>query len=50
MNISLKQIEEHVKGVLTNRYGDAFIRGSNGVSILLSLQFRVNLCLGCGLI
>lgn len=43
MNIALEQTEEHVNGVVTNRYGDAFIRGNNGLSILLSLQFRVNL-------
>ena len=50
MNIALEQTEEHVNGVVTNRYGDAFIRGNNGVHILLSLQFRVNLLLGCRLI
>ena len=50
MKFALEQIEEHVKGVVTNRYGDAFIRGNNGVYILLSLQFRVNLRLGCRLI
>jgi hypothetical protein len=43
MNIALEQTEEHVNGVVTNRYGDAFIRGNNGVSILLSFQFRVTL-------
>jgi hypothetical protein len=31
MNIALEQTEEHVNGVVTNRYGDAFIRGNNGV-------------------
>lgn len=30
MNIALEQTEEHVGGTLTNRYGDAFIRGNNG--------------------
>lgn len=29
MNIALEQTEEHVNGVVTNRYGDAFIRGNN---------------------
>ncbi|EPS95745.1 hypothetical protein FOMPIDRAFT_1131846 [Fomitopsis schrenkii] len=29
MNIALEQTEEHVGGTLTNRYGDAFIRGNN---------------------
>ncbi|KAG2336598.1 hypothetical protein BDR05DRAFT_896511 [Suillus weaverae] len=29
MNIALEQTEEHVNGVITNRYGDAFIRGNN---------------------
>ena len=30
MNIALEQTEEHVDGRVTNRYGDAFIRGNNG--------------------
>ncbi|KAJ3715328.1 hypothetical protein C8R42DRAFT_698281 [Lentinula raphanica] len=29
MNIALEQTEEHVEGNVTNRYGDAFIRGNN---------------------
>lgn len=29
MNIALEQTEEHVNGIMTNRYGDAFIRGNN---------------------
>ncbi|EPT02576.1 hypothetical protein FOMPIDRAFT_1085580, partial [Fomitopsis schrenkii] len=29
MNIALEQTEEHVGGTLTNRYGDAFVRGNN---------------------
>ncbi|KAI9452130.1 hypothetical protein BJY52DRAFT_1205773 [Lactarius psammicola] len=29
MNIALEQTEEHVNGIVTNRYGDAFIRGNN---------------------
>ncbi|KAG1772937.1 hypothetical protein EV702DRAFT_976253 [Suillus placidus] len=33
MNIALEQTEEHVNGVVTNRYGDAFIRGNNGKSL-----------------
>jgi LSM domain len=33
MNIAMEQTEEHVNGVITNRYGDAFIRGNNGVHL-----------------
>ncbi|KAG6895321.1 hypothetical protein C0992_001938 [Termitomyces sp. T32_za158] len=33
MNIALEQTEEHVNGVVTNRYGDAFIRGNNDVDV-----------------
>jgi U6 snRNA-associated Sm-like protein LSm6 len=33
MNIALEQTEEHVNGAVTNRYGDAFIRGNNGKCI-----------------
>ena len=36
MNIALEQTEEHVNGSVTNRYGDAFIRGNNGQPLLLS--------------
>jgi U6 snRNA-associated Sm-like protein LSm6 len=39
MNIALEQTEEHVNGVVTNRYGDAFVRGNNGqrCSLITSL-------------
>jgi U6 snRNA-associated Sm-like protein LSm6 len=30
MNIVLEQIEEYEGGKLTNKYGEAFIRGNNG--------------------
>ncbi|KDR76128.1 hypothetical protein GALMADRAFT_462357 [Galerina marginata CBS 339.88] len=40
MNIALEQTEEHVNGVVTNRYGDAFIRGNNGLR-----SYRLLLCL-----
>ncbi len=33
MNIALEQTEEHANGRVTNRYGDAFIRGNNGASL-----------------
>jgi len=44
MNIALEQTEEHVNGVVTNRYGDAFVRGNNGRlcfyhNVLLSFMF-----------
>ncbi|EJD50189.1 like-Sm ribonucleo protein, partial [Exidia glandulosa HHB12029] len=29
MNIALEQTVEHVNGNVTNKYGDAFIRGNN---------------------
>ena len=35
MNIALEQTEEYVNGQLKNKYGDAFIRGNNGRSLLL---------------
>ena len=40
MNIALEQTEEHVDGAVTNRYGDAFIRGNNG-GCSLSIHSRV---------
>ena len=36
MNIALEQTEELVNGAITNRYGDAFVRGNNGVFFLPS--------------
>ena len=36
MNIALEQTEEHVNGTVTNRYGDAFIRGNNGALLFHS--------------
>jgi len=35
MNIALENTEEFVNGKLTNRYGDAFVRGNNGTKIIL---------------
>lgn len=37
MNIALEQTEEHVNGTVTNRYGDAFIRGNNGSTVPFAL-------------
>jgi U6 snRNA-associated Sm-like protein LSm6 len=31
MNISLEKCEEHVDGVKRRSYGDAFVRGNNGI-------------------
>lgn len=31
MNIALEQTEEFVNGNVTNRYGDCFVRGNNGM-------------------
>lgn len=39
MNIALEQTEEHVNGTVTNRYGDAFIRGNNGPSAGTCLRY-----------
>lgn len=40
MNIALEQTEEHVNGIVTNRYGDAFIRGNNGALSFVGLKSR----------
>ena len=34
MNIALEQTEEWVNGQLKNKYGDAFIRGNNGIELI----------------
>ena len=51
MNIAMEQTEEHVGGRITNRYGDAFIRGNNGARVVLFLfpldtsdDFRSQFC------
>jgi hypothetical protein len=38
MNIAMEQTEEYVNGQLKNKYGDAFIRGNNGMS-WISMSF-----------
>ena len=35
MNIALEKTEEYVNGVKRRTYGDAFIRGNNGMSALI---------------
>ena len=42
MNIALEQTEEHVNGHVTNRYGDAFIRGNNGMTASLAFVMPPN--------
>lgn len=37
MNIAIEQTEEYVNGQLKNKYGDAFLRGNNGKTIIASL-------------
>jgi hypothetical protein len=46
MNIALEQTEEHVNGTVTDRYGDAFIRGNNGppADICLHPGLLTSLC------
>ena len=41
MNIALEQTEEYVNGILTNSYGDAFVRGNNGQSICTVLRMML---------
>ncbi|KAJ3378924.1 U4/U6-U5 snRNP complex subunit lsm6 [Entophlyctis sp. JEL0112] len=40
MNIAMEQTEEFVAGDLKNRYGDAFIRGNNGIQLPLFVRPR----------
>jgi U6 snRNA-associated Sm-like protein LSm6 len=41
MNIAMEQTEEYVNGQLKNKYGDCFIRGNNGESILRPTLVRI---------
>lgn len=36
MNIALEQAKEFVDGKLRRNYGDAFVRGNNGLSFIIS--------------
>lgn len=47
MNIALEQTEEHVGGVMSNRYGDTFIRGNNGEGVLSYFRGRFSLSDRC---
>ncbi|KAG1730182.1 hypothetical protein EDB19DRAFT_1387198 [Suillus lakei] len=44
MNIALEQTEEHVSGVVTNRYWDAFIHGNNSVSLSARIPEHALIC------
>ena len=38
MNIALENTEEYVDGRLKNTYGDTFIRGNNGILLMLDIS------------
>lgn len=46
MNIAMEQTEEYVNGQLKAKYGDCFIRGNNGESIvtMMLLQYSSAFC------
>jgi len=41
MNIAMEQTEEYVDGQLKSKYGDCFIRGNNGMCVLLCYVFVI---------
>lgn len=41
MNIAIEQTEEYVNGQLKNKYGDAFLRGNNGKTIIVSFVVSI---------
>jgi len=41
MNIALEKTEEYVNGALRKTFGDAFVRGNNGLSILSSWKLQI---------
>ena len=43
MNIAMEDTTEHVDGVLKTTYGDAFIRGNNGMFLFLFVFFFLHL-------
>lgn len=44
MNIAMEDTTEHVDGVLKTTYGDAFIRGNNGMFLFLFVFFFSCIC------
>jgi len=40
MNIALEKTEEYVNGQLRRNYGDAFLRGNNGITLAVGLEAR----------
>ena len=45
MNIAMEQTEEYVNGQLKSKYGDAFIRGNNGVCRISLITYMFPLVL-----
>lgn len=43
MNIALEKSQEYVSGQLSRSYGDAFIRGNNGIHPLSSAESKYDL-------
>jgi len=42
MNIAMEQTEEYVNGQLKAKYGDCFIRGNNGMWVVITVLFLHN--------
>lgn len=40
MNIALEKTEEYVNGELRRNYGDAFVRGNNGIPLAADSEVR----------
>lgn len=40
MNIALEKTEEYVNGALRKNFGDAFVRGNNGLFVLSSWKLQ----------
>ena len=45
MNIALEKTDEYVNGQLRRNYGDAFVRGNNGILYRLSRRISAKLIL-----
>lgn len=41
MNIALEKTEEHVDGVKKRTYGDAFVRGNNGMKTIKRMHTKL---------
>lgn len=38
MNVALEQTDEYIDGTFRKKYGDCYIRGNNGINIIIFIS------------